>query len=110
MLPTSLSVVIATMGMTLVPALLLFWSWRRGLFHDLDGQSRVIFEERDWRVERPWESAGDRLARDMTFGPLEAARPGEWGDAAQPPAASQSTTSPTTPSSAAAPQTPVRGA
>lgn len=87
MLPTSLSVVIATMGMTLVPALLLLWSWRRGLFHDMDAQSRVIFDERDWRIERPWESAGDRLARDVTFGPLEAARPGEWGEGALPSAA-----------------------
>jgi hypothetical protein len=57
-LPTSLVVAIATVAMTLIPAVLLFWAWRRGLFRDLDTQSRVIFDARDWRVERPWESPG----------------------------------------------------
>lgn len=81
MLPTSLVVAIATVAMTLIPALLLLWAWRRGLFRDLDAQSRVIFEERDWRVVRPWESERDRLAREVAFGPAEPARPGEWGGA-----------------------------
>lgn len=80
MLPTSLVVAIATVAMTLVPALLLLWAWRRGLFRDLEAQSRIIFEERDWRVERPWESRADRLAR-RALGPAEPARPGEWGGA-----------------------------
>jgi nitrogen fixation-related uncharacterized protein len=80
-LPTSLMVAIATVAMTLIPALLLFWAWRRGLFRDLETQSRVIFDARDWRVERPWESATDRLAREMTWGPPEPAEPGEWGGA-----------------------------
>ncbi len=82
MLPTSLAVVIATVAMTLVPALLLFWSWRRGFFHDLDAQSRVIFDERDCRVTRPWESPADQLTREVAFGPPAEPRPGEWGDAA----------------------------
>lgn len=81
MLPTSLVVAIATVAMTLLPALLLLWAWRRGLFRDLEAQSRVIFDERDWRVERPWESHADRLAREGTFGPAEPAEPGEWGGA-----------------------------
>ena len=51
MLPTSLVVAIATVAMTLIPALLLLWAWRRGFFRDLEAQSRVIFDERDWRVE-----------------------------------------------------------
>ena len=79
MLPTSLSVVLATVAMTLVPALLLFWAWRRGLFRDLEAQSRVIFEPRDWRVARPWETAAERLTREVAYGPPTAARPGEWG-------------------------------
>lgn len=81
MLPTSLVVAVATVAMTLLPALLLLWAWRRGLFRDLKAQSRVIFDERDWRVERPWESHADRLARENTFGPAEPAKPGEWGGA-----------------------------
>ncbi len=81
MLPTSLVVVLATVAMTLVPALLLAWAWRRGFFRDLGAQSRVIFEPRDWRVERPWESPADRLTREVAFGPLVAPRPGEWGGA-----------------------------
>lgn len=81
MLPTSLAIAIVTVAMTLVPALLLFWAWRRGLFRDLEAQSRVIFEPRDWRVERPWESPEDRLARELAFGASEPAGPGEWGGA-----------------------------
>lgn len=81
MLPTSLVVAIATVAMTLIPALLLLWAWRRGLFRDLEAQSRVIFDERDWRVVRPWESRAERQARDVAFGPPEPARPGEWGGA-----------------------------
>jgi len=80
-LPTSLAVALATIAMTLVPALLLFWSWRRGLFRDLDAQSRVIFEPRDMRLDRPWESPADRLTREVAFGPLLTPRAGEWGGA-----------------------------
>jgi nitrogen fixation-related uncharacterized protein len=80
-LPTSLVVAIATVAMTLIPAVLLFWAWRRGLFRDLDTQSRVIFDARDWRVERPWESPEDRLAREIQHGRPEPAEPGEWGGA-----------------------------
>ncbi|MGZ8414781.1 MAG: hypothetical protein ACXW05_18795, partial [Gemmatirosa sp.] len=79
MLPTSLAVVLATVAMTLVPALLLLWAWRRGLFRDLDAQSRVIFEPRDGRVARPWESPAERRARVAAFGAPEAPGPGEWG-------------------------------
>lgn len=81
MLPTSLAVAIATVAMTLVPALLLFWAWRRGLLRDLEAQSRVIFEPRDWRLERPWESPADQLTREVAWGPAEAPEPGEWGGA-----------------------------
>lgn len=82
MLPTSLAVAIATVAMTLVPALVLFWAWRRGYFRDLEAQSRVIFEPRDWRLERPWESPAEALTREVAFGPPEPPGPGEWGGAA----------------------------
>ena len=81
MLPTSLAVVLATAAMTLVPALLLAWAWRRGFFRDLGAQSRVIFEPRDWRVERPWEGPAERLTREVAHGPLVTPAPGEWGGA-----------------------------
>ncbi len=81
MLPTSLMVALATVAMTLVPAIVLFWAWRKGLFHDLEAQSRVIFDDRDLRVERPWESAAEQLEREMAFGGAEPALPGEWGGA-----------------------------
>ena len=82
MLPTSLVIVLATLGLTLAPALLLVWSWRRGLLRDLDAQSRVIFEPRDLRVERPWESPVERLTREVAHGAPAPAEPGEWGGAA----------------------------
>lgn len=83
MLPTSLTVALVTVAMTLVPALLLFWAWRRGLFRDLEAQSRVIFEPRDWRVRRPWETPEDRLGRELTYGRPVEPEPGEWGGARQ---------------------------
>ena len=83
MLPTSLMVALATVAMTLVPALVLFWAWRKGLFDDLDAQSRVIFDDRDFRIERPWESDMQRLEREVAFGPVEPALPGEWGGSDQ---------------------------
>jgi nitrogen fixation-related uncharacterized protein len=80
-LPTSLAVALATVAMTLVPALVLLWGWKRGFFRDLDAQSRIIFEPRDWRLERPWESATERLTREVAFGAPESPAPGEWGGA-----------------------------
>jgi len=81
LLPTSLAVLFATVSMTLVPALVLVWGWRRGFFRDLEGQSRVIFDERDWQLARPWESDAERLDRALAHGPPLAPTPGEWGGA-----------------------------
>ena len=67
--------------MTLVPALVLVWGWRRGFFRDLDGQSRIIFDERDWQLSRPWESDAERGKRALVYGPLLVPTPGEWGGA-----------------------------
>ncbi len=82
MLPTSLIVVLATVGLTLGPALVLAWAWRRGFFRDLEAQSRIIFDPRDWRVERPWESPTEQLRREVTYGDPLPPAPGEWGGAA----------------------------
>jgi hypothetical protein len=74
-----LAVALATAAMTLVPALVLFLAWRRGAFRDFAAQSRVIFEPRDWRVARPWESPTDRLTREVAWGDPLPADAGEWG-------------------------------
>ncbi len=81
MLPTSLAVALATVAMTLSPALLLFWSWRRGYFRNLDAQSLVIFEAEDLQIARPWESAADQLTREVAFGTPLTPQAGEWGGA-----------------------------
>ncbi len=81
MIPSSLVVIIATAVLTLAAALVLGWAWRRGFFADLDGQARVIFEPRDFRLERPWETAVQRVEREAAFGPPVPPAPGEWGGA-----------------------------
>lgn len=82
MLPTSIAIVLATVILTLAPALVLAWAWRRGHLRHLEAQSRIIFEPRDWRVERPWESPAERLTREVAYGELVPPVPGEWGDGA----------------------------
>ena len=82
MLPTSIAVVLATVALTLAPALVLAWAWRRGYLRHLEAQSRIIFEPRDMRVERPWESPAERLTREVAYGELVPPVPGEWGDGA----------------------------
>ena len=81
-IPSSLPVIVATAALTLLAALALLWGWRCGFFRDLDAQSRVIFEPRDWRLERPWETPLQRLERETVHGPPLAAAPEEWGGAA----------------------------
>ena len=79
--PSSLPVIILTALFSLLPALILFWAYRRGYFRDLDAQSRIILEPRDMQLERPWESSVDRLTREVAHGPLVEPDPGEWGGA-----------------------------
>jgi hypothetical protein len=84
MLPSSVAIVVATALFTLGAAALLFWAWRRGFLRDIDAQSRVIFDPRDMRVARPWETPVQRLRREAAFGDLVPATPGEWGGATGP--------------------------
>ena len=79
--PSSLPVIVLTALFSLLPALILFWAYRRGYFRDLDAQSRIILEPRDMQLERPWESSVDRLTREVAHGPLVEPEPGEWGGA-----------------------------
>lgn len=81
MLPSSLIVIVATALFTLGAALVLIWGWRKGFLRDLDAQSRVIFDDRDWRLARPWESPDERAERERQFGGLVSAEKGEWGGA-----------------------------
>ena len=82
MIPSSLPVIVATAALTLLAVAALVWGWRRGFFDDLAAQSRVIFEPRDLRLERPWETPVQRLERETTHGAPLAPAPGEWGGAA----------------------------
>lgn len=81
MLPSSVAIVVATALFTLGAALVLAWAWRRGFLRNWDAQSRVIFEPRDFVVERPWETPVQRVQREAAFGDLVPAAPGEWGGA-----------------------------
>ena len=79
MIPTSLAVLVMVLPLGALAFGAFVWAWRRGAFHDLDKQARVIFEPRDLRLERPWESAAQRAQRIEAFGPPETAERGEWG-------------------------------
>lgn len=81
MIPSSIPIILMTALFTAGAAFVLAWVWRRGFLRDFDAQSRSIFDERDFRVVRPWEGPVDQLEREMRFGTPVAPRPGEWGDA-----------------------------
>lgn len=82
MIPSSVPIIVATAALTLLAAAVLGWAWWRGFFHDLEAQARVIFEPDDLRLERPWETAAQRVEREMDFGEPIAPPPGQWGGAA----------------------------
>ena len=82
MFPSSFAVILAGLA-TVAAALGAFaWAWWRGQFTDTDAQRHVIFDARDLRVERPWETAGERAARAARYGAPSAAHRGEWGEGA----------------------------
>jgi hypothetical protein len=80
-IPSSVPVILATAALTLLAAIVLVWAYSRGFFDNLDAQSRVIFEPKDFQLERPWETPVERLEREVTHGKLVAPAPGEWGGA-----------------------------
>ena len=79
MIPTSLAVLVMVLPLGALGFGAVLWAWRRGAFDKLNEQSRVIFEPRDLRMERPWESPGQRAERGDAYGEPEPAEPGEWG-------------------------------
>ena len=65
-------VVLATFAIGVLALTAFVWAWRRGLFHDLVAQSRVIFQPEDLRLSRRWETPAQRLERESGYGPAEA--------------------------------------
>lgn len=81
MFPSSLAVILAGLVIGGLALLAFAWGWRRGQFDHLDRQARVIFDSRDYLLDRPWETQEQRAERQAQHGPLIAPRPGEWGGA-----------------------------
>lgn len=79
MVPASPIVIVATALMTLLAVGVLVWVWRRGHFRDVGAQATVIFEPRDLRLLRPWESREAQHERERAHGDLLPPAPGEWG-------------------------------
>ncbi|HEY9448474.1 MAG TPA: cbb3-type cytochrome oxidase assembly protein [Gemmatimonadaceae bacterium] len=80
MLPSSFAVILAGLATVALALGAFVWAWRRGQFTELDAQAHVILDERDLRLERPWESAAQRLERATQHGELLSPTPGEWGE------------------------------
>ncbi len=81
MFPSSLVVVVAGLLLVAIALGAYVWAWRRGQFSSLDAQSRVILDERDVRLSRPWETPDQRADRVAAFGRPVAPTPSEWGGA-----------------------------
>lgn len=81
MFPSSLAVILTGLAVALIALGGFVWGWRAGAFRHLDAQSRIILDERDLRLARPWESSAQSAARQATHGPPIEPMPGEWGDA-----------------------------
>jgi nitrogen fixation-related uncharacterized protein len=80
-IPSSLTVILATLALGVVALTAFIVAWWCGHFRDLDAQARVIFDSRELRFVRPWETSAQRLEREVTYGaPLTGER-GEWGGA-----------------------------
>jgi cbb3-type cytochrome oxidase maturation protein len=79
--PSSLAVIAAGLILGLVALAAFAWAWRTGAFRQLDRQAHVILDERDLRLERPWESPRQQAERVAACGELLPPRPSEWGGA-----------------------------
>jgi hypothetical protein len=78
---SSLAVILATLALGVVALAAFIAAWWRGHFRDLDAQARVIFDTRELRFARPWETPAQRIERETTYGAPLPARRGEWGGA-----------------------------
>jgi hypothetical protein len=78
-IPSSLTVILATLALGVIALVAFVVAWWRGHFRDIDAQARAIFDARDLRYVRPWETSAQRRDREATYGtPLPVER-GEWG-------------------------------
>ena len=69
MIPSSLTVILATLALGAAALAAFIVAWWRGHFRDIDAQARVIFDSRDLRFVRPWEtSARRRATAGLMFG------------------------------------------
>ena len=79
MVPVSVVVIVATAMLTLIAAGVLGWAMRRGFLGNLEAQAFAVFDDDDLRMERPWESSGERGERERLYGAPLAPSRGEWG-------------------------------
>ena len=79
MIPASFAILVAGVAIGVLALLAFMWAWRRGEFDDIDAQSRVIFDARDYRLERPWETPEQQEERRRIYGDPVRPAPGEWG-------------------------------
>jgi cbb3-type cytochrome oxidase maturation protein len=80
MFPSSLVVVLTGLVLGGFALAGFWWGWRTGAFTHLDAQARTILDERDLRLDRPWESPRQRTERVTAYGEPLPPRPSEWGD------------------------------
>lgn len=82
MLPSSLTVTLATTILGLLTVAVFVWAWRRGQFDRINQQALLPLDRDDFNVPRPWESASQRAERVEEFGPPgPVTSPGIWGGA-----------------------------
>jgi cbb3-type cytochrome oxidase maturation protein len=79
--PSSLAVIAAGLVLGLVALAAFAWAWRTGAFRQLDRQARIILDDQDLRLQRPWESPHQQAERVALYGEPLPPRPSEWGDA-----------------------------
>jgi cbb3-type cytochrome oxidase maturation protein len=81
MVPSSIVAILTGLVLGAIALATFAWAWRLGAFDDLEEQAHVIFEPRDWRLQRPWESPAQQEERRRLYGEPIEPEPGEWGGA-----------------------------
>ncbi len=80
MLPSSLTVTLATTILGLLTVAVFVWAWRKGQFDRIQQQALLPMDDDDFNVIRPWESPAQRAERIENYGPTHVAvTPGVWG-------------------------------
>jgi nitrogen fixation-related uncharacterized protein len=74
-------VLVTTMGFVTVGWFV--WAFLRGKLDDPEAQAVVLFDDRDLRLARPWESRVEQDERRRRHGALLPPCPADWGDGAR---------------------------